>query len=75
MGGDPENVHGTGAHLHHEERVEAGGPDGIDVKEIGGQQPTGLGLKEHAPLSISPGSSRSRSSSTNPERSTRGQAQ
>jgi hypothetical protein len=49
VGSDTEDVNLAGGVLDDEERVEAGEVDGIDVKQVAGHDPVGLGAEEVAP--------------------------
>jgi hypothetical protein len=49
VGGDAQDVHGAGAHLHDEQCVEPLQCHGADVEQIRGEQAAGLGLDEPAP--------------------------
>ncbi|MFG2500872.1 hypothetical protein ACGFSB_22000 [Streptomyces sp. NPDC048441] len=51
VGGDAQDVYGTGAYLHDEEDVQPLQRDGVHVEEISGEQPARLGLEERGPLS------------------------
>src|SRR6476646_2887486 len=39
---EEEEMDTSGAHVHDEQEVEAAQPEGVEVEEIGGQQPGGL---------------------------------
>jgi hypothetical protein len=52
VGGDAEDVDAPGGDLYDEQRVEAPQSDGVEVEEVGGQQPGGLGSEERAPMGV-----------------------
>jgi hypothetical protein len=52
VSGHSEDVHPAGAHLHHEQDVEPAQGDGVEGKEVGGQQPGGLGPQESPPSGV-----------------------
>jgi hypothetical protein len=54
VGGDAEDVDAPGGDLHDEQDVKAAQPDGVEVEEVGGQQPGCLGSQECAPLGVYP---------------------
>ena len=47
--GDPEDVHPAGGVLDDEERVEPVQGDGVEVKQVAGQDPVRLGPQEFGP--------------------------
>jgi hypothetical protein len=49
MSSHPEQMDPSGAHFHDEQDVKAAQPDGVEGKEIGGQQPGGLSAQEGPP--------------------------
>jgi hypothetical protein len=49
VGGDAQDVYPPGLDLHHEEHVQAPEEHGVDVEEVGGQDPGCLGGQELAP--------------------------
>ncbi|MEU5847915.1 hypothetical protein [Saccharopolyspora shandongensis] len=46
--GDAQDVDGAGAYLHDEQGVQLLQPDGVDVKEVGGEEIVGLTLRNAA---------------------------
>jgi hypothetical protein len=52
MFGDAEDVHPPGGDLHHEQDVQPAQPDGVEVEEVGRQQPGRLGAQEAAPARV-----------------------
>src|ERR1019366_406232 len=49
VGGHSEDVHVPGAHLHHEQHVQAPEEDRVDMEEVAGQQPVCLCAQERPP--------------------------
>jgi hypothetical protein len=52
--GDAEDVDASGGDLHDEQDVESAQADGVEVEEVGGQQPCRLGAQEGSPLGVGP---------------------
>jgi hypothetical protein len=52
MSGHAENVDPASADFHDKEDVESAQRDGVEGKEIGGQQPGGLGMQEGSPAGL-----------------------
>jgi hypothetical protein len=51
MRGHPENVHGAGADLHHEQHIEPAQVDRVEVEEVGGEQAVRLVAQEPCQVS------------------------
>ena len=54
MRGDAEDVDAAAGDFHDEQDVESAQPDGVEVEEVGGQQPGRLGSEEGAPVGVYP---------------------
>src|SRR3954470_17825940 len=52
MGGDAEEVDPAGEYLHHDQDIDPAQSDGVEVEEVGGQQPVGLGTQELPPTGV-----------------------
>jgi len=52
VGGDAEDVHVPGGDLHDEQHVQPAQGDGVDVKEVGREQPGRLRPQKRAPTRI-----------------------
>ena len=52
MGSNAEEVHPAGVYFHDEQRVQACERDRVDMEEVRGQKPTGLGCEERTPLAM-----------------------
>jgi hypothetical protein len=52
--GDAEDVNPPAGDFHDEQYVESAQPDGVEVEEVGGQQPGRLGSEEGAPVGVGP---------------------
>ncbi len=52
MFGHAQDMHPPGAYLHDEQHIQPSQADGVDMEEIGGQQPFGLGSQEGPPRRI-----------------------
>ena len=59
MGGNAEDVHVPGCHLHDEQYARATGEDRVSVEEVAGRQPVRLWAQEHPPGGRDLASSRS----------------
>jgi hypothetical protein len=58
VSGDAEDVDAPAGDFQDEQNIESAQPDGVEVEEVGGQQPGCLGSEERAPLGV--GSARRR---------------
>jgi hypothetical protein len=52
--GDAEDVDAAPLYFRDEQDVESAQPDGVEVEEVAGQQPSRLGSEEGAPVGVYP---------------------
>jgi hypothetical protein len=52
VGGDAEDVHAPGSDLHHHQHVQPSQGDGVDVEEVGREQPGRLRSQEGPPAGV-----------------------
>jgi hypothetical protein len=52
MSSDTQEVHRAGAYFHHEQDLESAQRDGVQGKEVGGQQPRGVSAEESSPAGV-----------------------
>jgi hypothetical protein len=50
--GDAEDMHSPGGDLHHDQHVQPPQGDGVDVEEVGRQQPGGLRSQGCSPTGV-----------------------
>jgi len=52
MGRNPHDVHSSGGDLHHDQHVEPANRDGVNVEEVGREQPGRLRSQERPPVGV-----------------------